>query len=31
MSLPPAAMHLFDAASGKALLHGLERREAAAA
>ena len=31
VSLPLSAMHLFDAASGKALLHGLEVREAAAA
>jgi multiple sugar transport system ATP-binding protein len=29
--LPPGAMHLFDAASGRALLHGLEAQEAAAA
>ncbi|MGD9508836.1 MAG: ABC transporter ATP-binding protein [Geminicoccaceae bacterium] len=31
VTLPPAAMHLFDAESGKALLHGLQAREAAAA
>ena len=31
VTLPPAAMHLFDAASGKALRHGLQAREAAAA
>ena len=31
VNLPPSAMHLFDAASGKALLHGLEVPEAAAA
>ena len=31
VTLPPSAMHLFDAASGKALLHGLGAREAAAA
>ncbi len=31
VNLPPAAMHLFDAASGKALLHGLDAPEAAAA
>jgi multiple sugar transport system ATP-binding protein len=31
VDLPPSAMHLFDAASGQALLHGLEAPEAAAA
>jgi multiple sugar transport system ATP-binding protein len=31
VTLPPSAMHVFDAASGNALLHGLEAREAAAA
>ena len=31
VTLPPAAMHLFDAASGSALLHGLDAREAVAA
>jgi multiple sugar transport system ATP-binding protein len=31
VSLPPAAMHLFDAESGAAVRHGLEAREAVAA
>jgi multiple sugar transport system ATP-binding protein len=31
VSLPPAAMHLFKAETGKALLHGLDARESAAA
>jgi multiple sugar transport system ATP-binding protein len=31
VTLPPAAMHLFDAESGNAVLHGLQAREAAAA
>ena len=31
VGLPLAAMHVFDAESGKALVHGLDAREAAAA
>ena len=31
VTLPPAAMHLFDAESGNAVLHGLHAREAVAA
>jgi multiple sugar transport system ATP-binding protein len=31
VTMPPAAMHLFDAESGKALVHGLQTHEAAAA
>jgi hypothetical protein len=31
VSLPAAAMHLFEAETGKALLHGLDAREFAAA
>ncbi len=31
LTLPPAAMHLFDGGSGRALQHGLAAREAAAA
>jgi multiple sugar transport system ATP-binding protein len=31
VTLPPAAMHLSDAENGKAVLHGLQSREAAAA
>ena len=31
VTLPPAAMHLFDAGSGTAVLHGLQARAAAAA
>ena len=31
VSLPPSAMHLFDAGTGRAIRHGLEAREAVAA